>query len=174
MHSYSSTDSAIAWMKSFSLPKRSGRVRWVNCCYFKLLISCMLFVCFRFYLLGSKLELDGHCIGRKAAQWHNLLIQKFANGMPYCRTTNTKIMQYSGINLRTAQKIKKELNEFDGELQKYSSSEALLIVVIRKQPPNLLLRSMIDNNSNKLIRSRNMGESDFLVRQVVHKDIRYL
>ena len=51
-----------------------------------------------------------------------------------------------------------------------------LIVLIRKEFPNLLLRStMIDNDPRKSIRyiPRDMGVSKFLISQIVHEDIRY-
>ena len=35
---------------------------WVNCCHFRLLISCMLSASFRFCLLCSKVKSFGHCV----------------------------------------------------------------------------------------------------------------
>ena len=50
--------------------------------YITLLYSCMPFICFRFCLLGLKLESVWHCLQKK--QYHApLLIQKLGNSMLY-------------------------------------------------------------------------------------------
>ena len=58
------------------------RLRWVIFCCFKLLISLMRFVCFKFCLLCSKSELGLSL--REAAPWSNSLPKKFEKDIQNC------------------------------------------------------------------------------------------
>ena len=53
----------------------------------------------------------------------------------------------------------------------------LILIVLIKKTPKFVdeIQSIINNDPNKSIRpiSRDMGKSKFLIRQVVHEDIRY-
>ena len=78
------------------------RVRWANCHHFKLLISHMPFVGFRFCQLCSKLVSVGHCLWAK--QYHET-IHFASNGVLNCshsrQSFNTKISKCLTVNLRT-------------------------------------------------------------------------
>ena len=76
------------------------RVQWVNCCHFKLLISCMHFVCFRFCLRCIKVESVRHCLWGKQQPWCNSLLQAnplqsnallFVSGFVYCASNKSQL-----------------------------------------------------------------------------------
>ena len=80
------------------------------------------------------------------------------------------------INLRTEQMIQKELNESNSDYKGTAAWEPLSDHSrkgIHKCVPECQV--MIDNNPSESIRSkvRDMGKSEFLIKQVMHQDIQY-
>ena len=133
-------------------------------------------LCFRFHLLCSKLESLGHSLCRK--QYHDT-IQSSKNLETACYpidnhagSSNTKISQYLSVNLRTVQRILKDLDESNSNY-KYSNLEASLWLFKKRTKFIGGIQAMIDNDPSKLIRCipRDMGVSEFLIRKVVHEDI---
>ena len=92
-------------------------------------------------------------------------------------SSNTKISECLGVTLMTVQKIWKELDESNGAYEVTEAWKSHSYYSGKKRTAKFFdeIQAMIDNNPSKLISSivRNMGVSEFLIRQVVHEDIWY-
>ena len=90
-------------------------------------------------------------------------------------STNMKISECLGINRRTVQRIRKELEESNGDYEGTAARKLPSNRSDKKRTPEFVgeIQTMIGNDPSKSIRSiaRDMGVSEFLIRQVVHKDI---
>ena len=95
----------------------------------------------------------------------------------YARSSNTKISECLGINLRTVQRIRKEFDESNGDYEGTAARKPHSDRSDKKRTPEFVaaIQAIIDKNPSQSIRSiaRNMGVSEFLIRQVVHENIRY-
>ena len=151
----------------------------INFRHFKSLISHMCFVCFKFCLLCCKLELIKHSVG-KTALWCHSLFKKFGNVTLYCFafTPEAPIRRFHclGVNLKKARRIWKDLYESSDDYkgttaQKPHSdcSDKIIFVFLGE------VQAIIDNDPSKSIRIivKILWGSEFLIRQVVHEDIRY-
>ena len=93
------------------------------------------------------------------------------------QSSNTKTSDSLGIDLRTNQRIQKELDKSNGDyegtaLQKPHSDHSY-----EKKTLEFVaeIQAIINNNLSKSVSFivRNMDVFEFLIRQVVHKDVRY-
>ena len=79
------------------------KIRWVNFRFVKLFMSCMCFICFKFYLLCTKLESVRHCLW---GQQHHNIISFSRNLETVCciawhlhRSSNTKISKSVWVSI---------------------------------------------------------------------------
>ena len=88
-----------------------------------------------------------------------------------------KISRCLGVNMRTMQRIWKEMDEFNGCYENMLVEKSHFDRSDKKITPGFVckIQSMIDNDHRKLIRSiaGDMGASELLIRQVVHEDGHY-
>ena len=84
-----------------------------------------------------------------------------------------KILQYFGINLRTVQRIQKDLDEFNGDYESTATWKSYSGFSDKKKTPGFVgeIQSMIDNDPTETI-ARHMVVSKILIRQVMYEDIR--
>ena len=117
---------------------------------------------------------------RKAASWHNSLLQKFGNSMLYCLAFKllVPIQRFHCVLVSICggcSRFKKSwMNPV--VILKVRQLRNLTLIVLIKTPKFVnQIQIMINNNLSKSIRSiaRDVGMSEFLIRQVVHKDIWY-
>ena len=93
----------------------------------------------------------------------------------YAGNINTKISISSGVNLRTSQRITKELNESNGDYKGTVARKPHSDRLHKIRTPKFVgdIKAEIDNHPSQFISSitRDIGVSEFLIRQVVRKDI---
>ena len=129
-------------------------------------------LCSRFYQLCSKLQLVGDCkesstimqfTPPEIRKQHTILL-----GI-YSGCSNTKISQCLTVDLKTVQKMWKELNKSNGD---YKGTTTWEFHFDNKRTSEFLgkISTMIDSKSIRSI-ARDMEMSAFLIRQVVHEDV---
>ena len=118
---------------------------------------------------------------RKEAPWYNSLLLKFRNGMyslVFTSETIIRRVQTSfGVNLKTVRRIQKDLDD------SYRDYECRVVWQPhsnrsdKKRSPQFVgeIPVIIDNNPSKSINPIpiNLGDSELLIRQIVHEDILY-
>ena len=92
-------------------------------------------------------------------------------------SSNAKISECMDLSLGSVKKIRKELNESNGDYEGTAAQKPHSVRSEKKRALKFLgeTQVMIDNDHSKSIRSlaRNMGVSELLIRQVEHEDIQY-
>ena len=81
-----------------------------------------------------------------------------------------------GVNIKTVQRIWKKLNESNGDYEGATAWKLYSDCSDKKTPEFLdKIQTLIEHDTSKWIRSitRNMKESEFLIRQVVQENIQY-
>ena len=126
----------------------------------------MHLVRFRFYLLRSKLKTIGYCLWGK--QHHNAIHSS--------RNLKITCCILLGIHARSPRVF---VYHYEDSIEDYEgmTAQKLSDHSDKKRTQEFLpgIQAMIENNPSKSIGSiaRNMGMSEFLIRQIVHEDIWY-
>ena len=137
----------------------------------------MYFVCFRFCQLCSKVETIGQCSWGN--QYHRAIYssKKFGKGMLYgCHSPGSSTTKYVSVEMggERAEDLKKGWmsSMVFTKMQQFGSFTDRSDM---KRIPEFIDQILIDNDIIKTIRSiaRDMWASEFLIKQFVHKDIRY-
>ena len=132
----------------------------------------MHFICIRFCQLCSKLKSVGYGLWGK----------QFGNDL-LCHWHTRRRIQYEDFSVFGCQsedisEDSKRVEWVQWPLRRYSCSEAPPDHSDKKRTPEFLgeTQAIIVNDLKKQINSiaRDKGASEFLIRQLVHKDIRYL
>ena len=140
----------------------------------------MRFICFGFCLLCAKLESVEYCLWGKQHYDAVHFSWNLKKGMLYCwhlqrKPNNKKGSECLIVNLRTVQKIQKELNEFRDDYESTAAPKSHSDHSDEKWTPKFVgeIQAMIDNDPSESIRSiaKNTEMSEFLIRQRVHEDI---
>ena len=88
-----------------------------------------------------------------------------------------KILECLGVNLRTLQRIRKELDESNSDYEGAESRKPYSDGSDKNRTTEFVgeIQVIIDNDPSKSLRfiGRDMITSEFLIRQVVHEDIYY-
>ena len=141
---------------------------------------CIRFVCFRFCLLCSKQESEWHCLRGKQ---YNDVIHSFRNLEMACCTvgiydgnSSTNTSQHLAVTLRTVQRIRKILNEFNDDYEGMAVWKPHSDRSDRKRTSDFVgkIQAMIDKDPRRIIDSiaTDVGVP-FCIRQIVLEDVRY-
>ena len=134
-------------------------VWWLNCCHFELSILYMRLLCFRFFLLSSKLESGRHYLWGKK---HYDVINSSENlemvcctVQHSCRKPSIKISQCLGVNLRTVQRIPKELDESSSDYEDTVVLKSHSDRPDKKRNPEFVgeIHTMIPNDPSESVQS---------------------
>ena len=145
-----------------------GGVWWVICCYFKLSMFAPGF---------TDCTTNQSQFGYVCKESSNITQFTHRKSDIYAGDSNMKISQCLGVNLRTVQKIWKELEESNDDYEDIAGWKLHTDSSDKKRIPEFVckIQAMTDNDPSKTIRyiARDMRVSEFLIRLVVHEDIHY-
>ena len=142
------------------------RVRGVNCRHFKFLISRITLLqvlsSIQQTTVSSHCEESSHMTRFTPPEiWKRHCVMR---GI-HAGKTNSKISEYLAVNLRNAQRIRKGLDQYNGDYEDTAVRILIPIVLIGKEFPHFW--AMIYNDRNKSIQSmaRDWGMPQFLMKE---------